>query len=317
MKTSPNREQQLFLVAGGTILILILGVVIFNMVQPPGQVTREEKITPRPVVVLNNTGDRPASSGSQSPWFNSVSPAAIFSNPPAKAGREIVIEDETVAPHTVRKPGSPAPEPAEGTGPVERVGEGWSPNAGALETTRLADAPTRSQPLRLTVPKVDPDRVRQPDPVREPPPAAVVTPPSPPPPVAVPEQKPPPVTVTERKPPPVTVTEKNPPVRYMADAPAAAPPPAAPSPAAPRDGYSVQVASFSNPDNAVALSQRLGALTFEGGRLNAYRSDVTVGGKTYYRVRVGPFVDHAQAQRAAGFVHRMANLSGRVMAPGR
>lgn len=65
-------------------------------------------------------------------------------------------------------------------------------------------------------------------------------------------------------------------------------------------GYFVQVGSFSNSSNA----QRL------GGRLSYYFSDVRVdhfraGTRSYYRVRMGAFSDHAAALARAGQTARL------------
>lgn len=52
MKASPNREQLLFLIAGGIILILILAVVAMNLLKPSETVRLEEEVMPVKVTVL-------------------------------------------------------------------------------------------------------------------------------------------------------------------------------------------------------------------------------------------------------------------------
>ncbi len=331
MKTSPNREQQLFLVAGGTILLLILGVVIFNMVQPPGKGIKKETLTPRPVVVLNSRPDGTTKKRLNSPWISSVSPAAIFSNDQKTiSGSQEEPEVEAVSSRTIKKPAeapgersreTPREEQAQKSrrssiGPMDQVGEDWTPNAGSLESARIASVPARKRPLQLAVPKIDRDKIGKSQPPRKkisvPPPHRSI------------DRKSPLVQVTIEKPVPSRVENSKPSVRKVPKKPAVvakkSPPSriAAKRPAVPKSGFSVQVASFSNSANARALTQRLGALTFERGKLPVYRSSVTVSsGKTYHRVRVGPFNGRGQAQRAAQFVRRSANLNGTVMPPGR
>lgn len=63
--------------------------------------------------------------------------------------------------------------------------------------------------------------------------------------------------------------------------------------ASPR-AYTLQVGSFSDERNAVALKARLDALT-----LGTYISTVTAGGQTFYRVRVGSYNSREAAMRGA------------------
>ena len=80
MKRSPNSEQQIFLVAGGIILVLILGVVIVNMVRTPtGDLA--EKRAPRPMVTFASREGGPAF-GRKSPAArdNGLGLAPIFQN---------------------------------------------------------------------------------------------------------------------------------------------------------------------------------------------------------------------------------------------
>ncbi len=339
MKTSPNREQQLFLVAGGTILLLILGVVIFNMVQPPGKGTREETITPRPVVVLDSRPNGTTKKHTDSPWFSSVSPARIFTEGDKNGSGPRHSTADAVSSRAIKKPvETTSGQDRRGTiGSMDRVGEGWTPNAGDLETARIASARERKKSLQLNVPRIDANKIGQNRITSDKPSISDRLQKSEPTPPQRTTRKPLP-TRAKKKPPPVRITDEKP--LALAKKPSRSrftPAPARPTtterrpvlankkrpvpaerPATPKRGYSVQVASFSSAGNARALAQRLGALPFEGGKLPVYRSSVTVaGGKTYHRVRVGPFQDRNQAQRAAGFVRRSANLSGTVMPPGR
>lgn len=70
MKTAPNREQFLFLVAGGIILGLILVVVVFNMLGNSSSNMAENEAHVRPVVTLPPQKGAPTDGG----------PAAVFSN---------------------------------------------------------------------------------------------------------------------------------------------------------------------------------------------------------------------------------------------
>ncbi|MGN7610660.1 SPOR domain-containing protein [Magnetococcales bacterium HHB-1] len=86
----------------------------------------------------------------------------------------------------------------------------------------------------------------------------------------------------------------------------------------PKDkGYSVQLGSFSSPGNAASMQKRMAAIQFEGRPLPSYQKSVTVRGKTYYRVRVGPFAHLEQVRRASALIRQRANISGTVISPGR
>ncbi|MEO5364417.1 MAG: SPOR domain-containing protein [Magnetococcus sp. DMHC-8] len=77
--------------------------------------------------------------------------------------------------------------------------------------------------------------------------------------------------------------------------------------------YWVKLATFSTEANAQALFQTLSALTLDGEQLPVSRSDIVNDGKNYYRVRVGPFADRAQAERAAQWVQEQAHMAGTVV----
>ncbi|MBF0144126.1 MAG: hypothetical protein HQL59_11795, partial [Magnetococcales bacterium] len=106
MTTSPNREQLLFLVTGGIILVLILLVVIFNMVRDPDRDDEEEPKEPRPMVKLT------APEGEKQGWVSSVSPAPIFDQAP----RQPLLPDST-EPATATPPGPSGGSAAAPAGP--------------------------------------------------------------------------------------------------------------------------------------------------------------------------------------------------------
>ncbi|WP_373510194.1 SPOR domain-containing protein [Thiocapsa sp.] len=92
------------------------------------------------------------------------------------------------------------------------------------------------------------------------------------------------------------------PVGDLAESPATVPTPAADLPVAPppmaRDdgmpSYVTQVASLGTSAGAQDLVDKL-----RGEGYSAFVESAVVGGKTYYRVRVGPEVDRARAEKTA------------------
>lgn len=62
-------------------------------------------------------------------------------------------------------------------------------------------------------------------------------------------------------------------------------------------GYTLQVGSFSDEGNAISLKKRLDGITSD-----IYISKVSVGGGTFYRVRIGNFTSLEAAKRAAAKV---------------
>jgi len=70
-------------------------------------------------------------------------------------------------------------------------------------------------------------------------------------------------------------------------------------PAVPKGSYVIQV--FSSPDQAQAERIR-GQLT--GGGQKAYLSPINRGGRTMYRVRIGPFKSRGDAQTVADKVRK-------------
>jgi DedD protein len=78
--------------------------------------------------------------------------------------------------------------------------------------------------------------------------------------------------------------------------------PEAPPPMARDDGmpsYVTQVASLGTPDGARALADKL-----RGEGYSAFVESAEVGGRTYYRVRVGPEADRSSAERTAAKLRR-------------
>jgi len=76
----------------------------------------------------------------------------------------------------------------------------------------------------------------------------------------------------------------------------------------PKDSWVVQVVSLSNKANALALRDRL-----RKGGFATQVERVTVGGKTRYRVRVGPFLQRTEAERVRKQIAGHFSQNGRVM----
>ncbi|MBF0414321.1 MAG: SPOR domain-containing protein [Magnetococcales bacterium] len=62
--------------------------------------------------------------------------------------------------------------------------------------------------------------------------------------------------------------------------------------------YQIQIGSFATADKAQALVERIAAVTYQGRRIPVNQSNATVNGKTYFRVRAGPFSSRDSAQAA-------------------
>jgi DedD protein len=89
------------------------------------------------------------------------------------------------------------------------------------------------------------------------------------------------------------------------------PAPAAPSqPAAkgPLGNWIVQMGSFSSEQNALRLRDQLRKSGFV-----AQVEKVMVGGKTLFRVRVGPYLERAEAERDRQAMSKTLKLDGRVL----
>jgi DedD protein len=105
---------------------------------------------------------------------------------------------------------------------------------------------------------------------------------------------------------PAPATRAEPPAERPAPAappPARGAPVAGPKPVPPGTrSWVVQVASLGSPEAARGLQDEL-----RGKGYPAFVEQARVGGKLYYRVRVGPEVDRA---RADGIARRLANETG-------
>lgn len=86
-----------------------------------------------------------------------------------------------------------------------------------------------------------------------------------------------------------------------------APPAAAPG----KGAFAVSLGSFSDEKNAGSLQGRIASLG-----VPVYTQKVTVGGKTFYRVRSGPYATREDANNASRIVSQKAGLRGTVVAHG-
>ncbi|MDV3238684.1 MAG: SPOR domain-containing protein, partial [Gammaproteobacteria bacterium] len=91
-----------------------------------------------------------------------------------------------------------------------------------------------------------------------------------------------------------------------APAPAAASAPAEPA-AAPQSGWIVQLASLSNKDNAMALRERLRGLGY-----TAFVEEAKTAKGVLYRVRVGPELERANAEKLRNRLQEQVDLKGIV-----
>lgn len=124
---------------------------------------------------------------------------------------------------------------------------------------------------------------------------------------------------TGEKAPEKPAPSSQPPAAKPAPPPAAASPKPARAPETPVPGESpatttskgswvVQVVSLSNKANALALRDSL-----RKGGFATQVERVTVGGKTRYRVRVGPFLQRTEAERVRKQIAGHFSQNGRVM----
>lgn len=91
-------------------------------------------------------------------------------------------------------------------------------------------------------------------------------------------------------------------------APAAAPAPAPATPAAaPQSGWIVQLASLSSKDNAMALRERLRGLGY-----TAFVEETKTAKGVLYRVRVGPELERANAEKLRDRLQEQVDLKGLV-----
>ncbi|MBF0609890.1 MAG: SPOR domain-containing protein [Magnetococcales bacterium] len=174
MKTSPNREQFLFLGAGGIILGLILVVVVFNMWGSNTGKQMEEEANVRPVVSL------PPQKGST---VESNAPAQVFANQglpplPEDVPAKVVPEPgqaHAVVPPSSEKKGESKPEPMKSliktpvktdtpTAPVAKASA--KPEPVSKPEPAKAPAPAKPEPVKQTasVAKTPPAEASKPAP---------------------------------------------------------------------------------------------------------------------------------------------------------
>lgn len=96
------------------------------------------------------------------------------------------------------------------------------------------------------------------------------------------------------------------PVPAAEPAPAPAAAPAEPA-AAPQSGWIVQLASLSNKDNAMALRERLRGLGY-----TAFVEETKTAKGVLYRVRVGPELERANAEKLRNRLQEQVDLKGIV-----
>ena len=360
MKTSESREQQIFLVTGGIILILILGVVGFDVIDDEGRgvVGSVSSLPPSsPPVVAVAVPEKP--DGEKKPWIDAVKVAPVFQSvdklPPVEPLPE-KQKDTTIIP--LKDISSlPVVEEEKNAIPSSPPLSAWHPNAGALESARLTsqtpldevvaqylvDIPNEKallpaddglaneilpdrmdsmEPDRdLTFPvfgdealpsdralsspverdasknleklssfsfymlKLSPVLTRIPDAAQD---AAMIV-------------RPLPASVGKLSAAPIDTTE------------------AAKEEPRPRDrshlGFWVRLASFSDESNALGLLKSLREIMFEDGPLPVSKSESIIQDKIYYRVQMGPFADHAQAEQAARIVRHHTDINGIIISP--
>nr|CRH07768.1 Conserved protein of unknown function [Candidatus Magnetococcus massalia] len=70
-----------------------------------------------------------------------------------------------------------------------------------------------------------------------------------------------------------------------------------------RKGYSVQIASFTNPDAAAKTQKEIEALSWHGNRVAVFQETKMVDGRLFHRVRLGPFNHKSEAILINDLVH--------------
>lgn len=75
------------------------------------------------------------------------------------------------------------------------------------------------------------------------------------------------------------------------------------------NGWTVQVGTFSNLQNAQRLRDQLKGLGHA-----VHTQSITIGGKKFMRLRVGPFADRAKADRAQAQIRKETGVAGVVQA---
>ncbi|MBF0187455.1 MAG: SPOR domain-containing protein [Magnetococcales bacterium] len=310
-----TREQQFFLVAGGVILMLIVVVVGFNMIWGPGRSRNDSvRVADRTVVSPERLGIAELS-GVDGPRVARVTPAPAFTHsvgekairtaPDAKADAPADSEGwiEVSTPTATRRtPGVDSEQTAPEKSPnPETVAERYPP----LQTEPSATPPVpKPRPVPGSARRARPTTTVSSSPASS---SASLSR------DRIRRQS---ITST-RRPDSVADMVAVEPSSSSRQPSAAVPPPKQERKSSSRGGYSVQLGSFSNTQNARNVQQRMETMDFEGVSLPAYVLPVEVNGKSYYRVRVGPFSSHARADRAMAFVNRVSGLKGRIMPPGK
>ena len=346
MQTSDSREQLLFLVTGGIILVLILGVVIFNMVQQSGKASQaRESAIPRPVVKHAKPSDPDPQKTS---WIDAMAPAPVFglsSDSPAKV---TMAEKEKV---DASQDGATEPQPKEEAPPHTKVvvskrsvapWGSWSANAGAVESERQAlmnedkQKPARGEepdsndgledeglalleesqePLNAEIISDEIERLvalpaTQQIMVKK---SRVVSPllQS----ARMLQLSPVPRRFPSSKFTSVPVLRANkPPVKTSANSRRNSRGTAVAANVV-EPGYWVRLASFAQERNAWRLVNNLSVIPFEGDQLPVSKGDIKVENKTYFRVQMGPFSNYEQADRASRLVRRRVNITGVIISP--
>ncbi|MEO5327896.1 MAG: SPOR domain-containing protein [Magnetococcus sp. THC-1_WYH] len=348
MKTSSNREQQLFLVTGGAILFLILAVVVFNMISTPSAVP-EKHVEPVSKVLTAESQTAEATQEPHDAWKINIGPGV---NPPAPQSQDNTVyltpreiqtptqaqaeSDPAAAPATAIDPlgksrqmleSTPvvanaepkATAPAPKTPSMEPKATAPAPKTPPVATNHAAAAPAPTRPEPEARHQAEKPVAEKPINKQQPAPVKVVKAPEKP----VPPPEPPkaaqaPKTDYSEAIAQVIAKQFNPSETAAAKrtVPSKQQPPEVSKPPATSSGssYQIQIASFSTSDKAKALADRVGAVVFQGRRMPVSQSNITVNGKSYFRVRAGPFVNRNNAEAALQALSQKAGVSGSILA---
>ncbi|MBF0587819.1 MAG: SPOR domain-containing protein [Magnetococcales bacterium] len=346
MKASPNREQQLFLTTGGILLVLILGVVVFNVLWAPKPEKEIIEIKDRPQIKVNVDQDE---GDTRKSWSSrEVKPAPMFARkPPAKLhkpeipkappeqrsevwsqsvkrptdapAKKVADVTEGLVTESVKKATSLPPTPPP---PTQRK----APASSGVITLKPLPPPTvvvkkpesgstaapATQPAPVVQSTAGPATASGLEPAAEQVSPLYTLPTTPPPRMRAGVNRPQPKPPTRPKAPvlvqPTKQTNDVSPTRVAGLT----------TPVREGHGYSVQLGSFGNGENAGRLVQKVAGLSLNGRGLPANKASVNVNGKTYHRVRVGPFSTKAEAERVLMLIRGKGLIAGgRVMPPGR
>ncbi|MBF0159347.1 MAG: SPOR domain-containing protein [Magnetococcales bacterium] len=279
--TSSSREQQIFFIAGGIILTLILVLTVFNMFQQDGRerdlLSGVVKQAPPAVV---EPSYRPMQATSE------VRDTTVTDN--SSHGSQISSQDKL-------------------------IGNWEHPAAMTAPLPRNAKAPVAlDRPAPVFMHSYD---IQTMEPVKPAPAAEPVKP--------APSSSFPAPALKQQAMATATAVDT---LISTTESAAAQPIPAAGAatdsqveqPAKTVDGFTVQFGSYSDTANAGKMVQRLSQLALNGKPVHAYQSPVVAEqGRTYYRVRVGPFTTYDEADRAGRFLQQKSGHAARVVQPGR